>query len=128
MLGYACAGGDPADVEHLLQQVRDLRHQKHRQAIGFETLTLPVAERSAAARGCHQIKKRAPVAFEDRVLDDLQLPYRLAEVPFEVVSKVDDCFYCLWLANNQFGISFLIPDAEWVTGDLRKHLLENLDE
>jgi len=63
----------------------------------------------------------------DRVLDDLHLPYRLAEVPFEVVSKLDDCFYALYLANNQFGITFLIPDAEWVTGELRRHLLEHLD-
>ena len=63
----------------------------------------------------------------DRVLDDLDIPYRLSEVPFEVVSMIDDHFYGLYLANNQFGISFLIPDAEWLPDELRRHLEKNLD-
>jgi len=46
----------------------------------------------------------------DRVLD---IGYRLAEVPFEVVTMIDGYYYGLYLANNQFGISFLIPDEEW---------------
>ena len=60
----------------------------------------------------------------DRVLD---IGYRLSEVPFEVVTMIDDHFYGLYLANNQFGISFLIPDADWLKGELRQHLEENLD-
>ena len=64
----------------------------------------------------------------DRVLDDLDVPYRLAEMPFEVVSKVDGHWHAFYLANNQFGLSFLIPDAEWLPDDLRRHLEENLDE
>jgi hypothetical protein len=63
----------------------------------------------------------------DRVLNDLDIPYRLAEVPFEVVTMIDGCYYGLYLANNQFGISFLIPDAEWLPDELRRHLEENLD-
>jgi hypothetical protein len=63
----------------------------------------------------------------DRVLNDLGIPYRLAEVPFEVVTMIDGCYYGLYLANNQFGISFLIPDAEWLPDELRRHLEKNLD-
>jgi hypothetical protein len=63
----------------------------------------------------------------DRVLDDLDMPYRLSEVPFEVVTKVDGCFLAVWLPNNQFGLDFLIPDADWLPGDLRRALEDHLD-
>jgi hypothetical protein len=58
----------------------------------------------------------------DRVLDDLDIPRRLSEVPFEVVTKVDGCFLAVWLPNNQFGIDFLIPDEAWLSCDVRRHL------
>jgi hypothetical protein len=63
----------------------------------------------------------------DRVLDDLDMPYRLSEVPFEGVSIIDGCFLAVWLPNNQFGLDFLIPDAEWLPGDVRRHLEDHLD-
>ena len=63
----------------------------------------------------------------DRILHDLDIPYRLAQVPFEVVTMIDDCYFGLYLANNQFSISFLIPDADWLPDELRRHLKENLD-
>ena len=59
----------------------------------------------------------------DRVLDDLRMPYRLAEVPWEGVNMMDGFFYAFFLANNQFGIGFLIPDADWVNGILREVLV-----
>ena len=62
-----------------------------------------------------------------RVLDDLDVPYRLSEVPFEGVTVVDDCFHAVYLANNQFALGFLIPDASWVTGELRRVLEAHLD-
>ena len=55
----------------------------------------------------------------DRVLDDLDIPYRLSEVPFEGVTVADGCFYAVYLANNQFALGFLIPDAAWLPGELR---------
>jgi hypothetical protein len=58
----------------------------------------------------------------DRVLDDLDMPRRLSEVPFEVVTMVDGCFLAVWLPNNQFGLDFLIPDEAWLPGDVRRHL------
>jgi hypothetical protein len=64
----------------------------------------------------------------DRPLARLRLPYRLQEVPFEAV-HIREGHYCgIYLANNQFAITFLIPDAEWVRGELRRHLEELLVE
>jgi hypothetical protein len=61
----------------------------------------------------------------DRVLADLCLPYRLCEVPFEAVHMAEGHFCGIYLRDNQFAITFLVPDAPWVRGPLRKHL-ENL--
>ena len=63
----------------------------------------------------------------DRVLDDLDMPHKLSEVPFEGVTVADGCFHAVYLANNQFALGFLIPDAEWLTGDVRRHLEAHLD-
>ena len=63
----------------------------------------------------------------DRVLSDLDIPWRLSEVPFEGVTVIDGCFHAVYLANNQFALGFLIPDEDWVTGELRRHLEANLD-
>jgi hypothetical protein len=62
----------------------------------------------------------------DRVLDDLDMPWRLSEVPFEVVTKIDGCFLAVWLPNNQFGLDFLIPDEAWLPCDVRRHLEDHL--
>ena len=63
----------------------------------------------------------------DRVLTDLNMPQRLSEVLFEGVTMVDGHFYAVYLANNQFGIGFLIPDEDWLPGELRRHLEDHLD-
>ena len=63
----------------------------------------------------------------DRVLDDLDMPYRLSEVPFEGVIMIDGPFLAVYLPNNQFGLDFLIPDEEWVTGEVRRHLEAHLE-
>jgi hypothetical protein len=48
-------------------------------------------------------------------------------VPFEAVHMLEGHYCGIYLANNQFAITFLIPDADWVQGELRQHL-ENLLE
>ena len=58
----------------------------------------------------------------DRPLADLCLPYRLCEVPFEAVHMTEGHFCGIYLRDNQFAITFLIPDAEWLTPDIRSHL------
>ena len=60
-------------------------------------------------------------------LDELGLSCPLHEVQFEGVSLKDGLFHAIYLANNQFVLSFLIPDADWVTPELRQHLIENLE-
>lgn len=63
----------------------------------------------------------------DRVLSDLSVPHRLSEIPFEAVDRLHGHFHAFYLANNQFGLSFLIPDADWLPADLRHHLETHLD-
>ena len=67
------------------------------------------------------------LADVDRVLDDLVVPYRLSEVPFEGVTVVDGCLYAVYLANNQFALGFLIPDEAWLPGEVRRVLVDYLD-
>jgi len=62
-----------------------------------------------------------------RILDDLDMPYRLSEVPFEGVTVIDGCFLAVYLPNNQFGLDFLIPDEDWLPGDVRRHLEAHLE-
>ena len=63
----------------------------------------------------------------DRVLDDLDMPYRLSEVPFEGVTMIDGCFLAVYLPNNQFGLDFLIPDVDWLPDNVRRHLEAHLE-
>ena len=58
----------------------------------------------------------------DRGLDDLDMPWRLSEIPFESVTMIDACFHAVWLPNNQFALSILVPDEEWLPLDVRRHL------
>ena len=58
----------------------------------------------------------------DRVLDDLDMPWRLSEVPFEAVTMIDGCFHAVYLPNNQFALSILVPDEDWLPEDVRRHL------
>jgi hypothetical protein len=58
---------------------------------------------------------------------DIDLPElrgRLADIPWDGVTKHGHYFHAIHLTNNQFGIGFLIPDAPWVRGKLRTVLEE----
>jgi hypothetical protein len=52
----------------------------------------------------------------NRVLDDLDVPYRLSEVPFEGVSMIDGCFLAVYLPDYFPGYdTYLWIDADaWV--------------
>jgi len=63
----------------------------------------------------------------DRVLSDLDMPWRLSEVPFEAVTMIDGLFHAVYIPNNQFALSILVPDAEWLPEDVRRHLESHLD-
>ncbi len=53
--------------------------------------------------------------------------WTLLDIPWEGVIQEKGFFKAIFLANNEFGIVFLIPDAEWVNGKLREILELNLD-
>ena len=106
-----------------LEQVRN--HPLH---ATIKDLVLPIIAEYAGYRpeddGYLVLMEPADV---DRVLDDLDVPYRLSEVPFEGVTVVDGCFHAVYLANNQFALGFLIPDEAWLPGGLRRVLEAHLD-
>ncbi len=54
---------------------------------------------------------------------------RLIDVPWEGVAMDDTgkYFVAVYLANNQFGLVFVIPDASWLGTDLRGVLEDHLD-
>lgn len=62
-----------------------------------------------------------------RVLDDIDMPWRLADVPWEGASKRDGYIFAIYLGTDDYGMAFVIPDAEWVDGELRAVLEEILD-
>jgi len=63
----------------------------------------------------------------DRVLSDLDMPWRLSEAPFEAVTMIEGNFHCVYIPTNQFALSILAPDAEWLPDDVRQHLEAHLD-
>jgi hypothetical protein len=60
-------------------------------------------------------------------LTDLWDDWTLLDVPWEGIVRSGDFFQAIFLANNEFGIVFVIPDAPWVNGKLRELIEENLD-
>jgi hypothetical protein len=58
----------------------------------------------------------------DRVLSDLDMPWRLSEVPFEAVIVIEGLFHAVYIPNNQFALSILVPDEDWLPEDVRRHL------
>ena len=63
----------------------------------------------------------------DRVLDDIDMPWRLAEVPFEGASMRDGFIYAVYLGTDEWGMGILVPDAKWIDGELREVLESILD-
>ena len=53
--------------------------------------------------------------------------YKLVDVPWEGATMNGDFINAIFLANNDFGISFIIPDKPYVNGKLRETLNEILD-
>jgi hypothetical protein len=63
----------------------------------------------------------------DRTLDELWDGCSLLSVPWEGVFLQGDFFIAIYLANNEYGLTFVIPDADWVTGELREFIEDILD-
>ena len=56
--------------------------------------------------------------------------YCLIDVPWEGITKDESgkYFIAIFLANNQYGLVFVIPDADWIYGELRECIEAYLDE
>ena len=51
----------------------------------------------------------------------------LLDIPWEGITKQGDFFIAVYLANNQFGLVFVIPDKYWLEGELRAAIESHLD-
>jgi hypothetical protein len=63
----------------------------------------------------------------NRVLDELWDGATLLNIPWEGIFLQGDFFIAIYLANNEYGLTFVIPDADWVTGELRDMIEDILD-
>jgi hypothetical protein len=63
----------------------------------------------------------------DRELDELWDGCTLLNIPWEGIFLRDGFFTAIYLANNEYGLCFVIPDADWVTGELREMIEDILD-
>ena len=62
----------------------------------------------------------------DIELDLFIPPRKLEDVFWEGVDVRSGHFIAVFLPNNQFGLIFVIPDADWLPSGLRRVLCENL--
>ena len=63
----------------------------------------------------------------DRVLSDVDMPWTLADVPWEGASMRHGFIYAVYLGTDDYGMGFVIPDADWINGRLREVLEGILD-
>jgi hypothetical protein len=62
-----------------------------------------------------------------RELDELWDGCTLLNIPWEGIMKQGDFLIGITLLNNEYGLSFVIPDADWVDGALREMIEDILD-
>ena len=63
----------------------------------------------------------------DRELVELWDGCRLTNIYWEGITQRDGFFIAIYLANNEYGLCFVIPDAPWVNGELRELIEDILD-
>jgi tRNA uridine 5-carbamoylmethylation protein Kti12 len=63
----------------------------------------------------------------DRTLDEIWDGCTLLNIYWEGIMLRDGFFIAIYLANNEYGLVFVIPDAPWVNGKLRLMIEDNLD-
>ena len=63
----------------------------------------------------------------DRILSEIWDDWTLLDIPWEGINRRNSFFLAIFLANNEFGLVFVIPDAPWVNGRMREVILDNLD-
>ena len=60
------------------------------------------------------------IEWQDRITN-------VGNVPVEGIMLRDGFFIAIYLANNEYGLCFVIPDAPWVNGELRELIEDILD-
>ncbi|MGB5306830.1 MAG: hypothetical protein WBO57_11370 [Gammaproteobacteria bacterium] len=63
----------------------------------------------------------------DRDLNEIWDGCRLVDIYWEGIMLKGDFFIAIYLADNDYGLCFVIPDAEWVDGELRTMIEDILD-
>ena len=63
----------------------------------------------------------------ERTLDEIWDGCTLLTIPWEGIMLRDGFFIAIYLANNEYGLCFVIPDAPWVNGELRELIEDILD-
>ena len=63
----------------------------------------------------------------DRTLDEIWDGCTLLDIYWEGIMLRDGFFIAIYLANNEYGLVFVIPDAPWVDGELRALIEDTLD-
>jgi hypothetical protein len=63
----------------------------------------------------------------DRTLDELWDGCTLLNIPWEGIMLQGDFYIAIYLANNEYGLSVVIPNADWVHGELREMIEDILD-
>ena len=63
----------------------------------------------------------------DRELNELWDGASILTIPYEGIFLRDNFFVAIYLANNEYGLTFVIPNADWVTGELRELIEDILD-
>ena len=64
----------------------------------------------------------------NRTLDELWDGCTLLNIPWEGIMLRGGFYIGIWLANNEYGLTFVIPDAVWITGELREFIVDILDQ
>ena len=64
----------------------------------------------------------------DRELNEVDMPWTLADVPWEGASMRGNFIYAVYLGTDDYGMGFVIPDADWINGRLREVLESILDQ
>lgn len=62
-----------------------------------------------------------------RELTELWDGCRLTNIPWEGIMLRGDFYIGIYLANNEYGLCFVIPDQPWVDGELRAMIEDILD-
>ena len=63
----------------------------------------------------------------DRELTELWDGCTLLNIYWEGITLRDGMFTAIYLANNQYGLAVVIPDTDWVNGELRTLIEDILD-